>query len=191
MDEFGVNVWTSRSKGRAAVGQRAVRIVEGQRGQNLTICLAVSSQIGLVHHTLLNGGMTRELFGEFVTELSQLLMYNDESYVVLCDNATSHRNIPFFGEQGDVRYLPKYSPFLAGSVLKAAVKRRITEPAIQREIYNRAVPRNESLHSCRMRVLRREVENCLPVITARKCADFFNHMMGYMPACLRQEDIID
>ena len=37
--EFGVNVWTSRSSGRATFGQRAVRIVEGQRGKNLTICL--------------------------------------------------------------------------------------------------------------------------------------------------------
>lgn len=39
IDEFGFNVWTSRSKGRAPQGQRAVRIVEGQRGKNVTVCI--------------------------------------------------------------------------------------------------------------------------------------------------------
>ena len=38
IDEFGVNISTSCTKGRATVGQRAVRIVEGQRGKNLTLC---------------------------------------------------------------------------------------------------------------------------------------------------------
>ncbi len=42
VDEFGSNIWTARTQGRAPVGERAVRIVEGQRGQNLTLCLAVS-----------------------------------------------------------------------------------------------------------------------------------------------------
>ena len=51
LDEFGVYVWTPRSKGRVTMRQRAVHIIEGQTRQNLTICLVVSSQIGLVHHT--------------------------------------------------------------------------------------------------------------------------------------------
>ena len=58
---------------------------------------------------------------------------------------------------------------MVGSVLKATVKRRITEPAIQREIYNRTGPINETLHNRRML----EVENCLPVIMVQKCADWW------------------
>ena len=65
IDEFGINVWTARSKGRAVRGNRAVRIVEGQRGQNLTICLAISSYYGLIHSTTINGGMTGEMFSNF------------------------------------------------------------------------------------------------------------------------------
>lgn len=41
-DECGFNVWTARTQGRSLCGTRAVRLVEGQRGQNLTVCLAVS-----------------------------------------------------------------------------------------------------------------------------------------------------
>ncbi len=55
IDEFGFNVWTSRSKGRAPQGERAVRIVEGQRGKNVTVCLAISPLIGLVHSAIMEG----------------------------------------------------------------------------------------------------------------------------------------
>lgn len=55
LDEFGINCWTSRTKGRAPVGQRAVRITTKQRGANLTFCLAVSPQFGLVHVTYTTG----------------------------------------------------------------------------------------------------------------------------------------
>ena len=33
---FGCNIWTVRTKGRSFLGERAVRVVEGQRGPNLT-----------------------------------------------------------------------------------------------------------------------------------------------------------
>lgn len=38
LDEFGVYVWTARTKGRSLRGTRAVYIVEGQ---NIIICLAI------------------------------------------------------------------------------------------------------------------------------------------------------
>ena len=59
IDEFGLSVWTSRSKRRAPRGQRAVRVVEGQRGKNVTVCLAISPLLGLVHSTIMEGGMNR------------------------------------------------------------------------------------------------------------------------------------
>ena len=160
MDEFGVNVWTSRTKGRAAQGQRAVRIIEGQRGQNLTIVLATSNVEGLVHYMCIDGGITGELFAGFLMEISALL---DEPFVMLCDNARPHTNPPVMGHGQEVRFLPRYSPFLnatemAGSCLKAAIKRRMAEPHVQRELYERDMPREETLHNRRMRILRREVE---------------------------------
>ena len=49
-DECGFNVWTRRSRGHAVRGQPAVRRVHGQRGKNMTISLAISAQLGLVHY---------------------------------------------------------------------------------------------------------------------------------------------
>ncbi len=73
IDEFGANVWTSRTKGRAPRGQRAVRIVDGQRGKNGTLCLAVSPVLGVVHSSTFEGGMTQELFRDFITDAAAML----------------------------------------------------------------------------------------------------------------------
>ena len=78
---------------------------------------------------------------------------------------------------------------MAGSVSEAALKAKLMEPTIQRETYDRAAPRNETLHNRSMRVLRCEVEGCMHVVTADKYFQFRTHKMGYMPKCLR-EDIV-
>ena len=195
IDEFGVNIWTSRTKGRAPVGQRAIRVVEGQRGKNLTICLAISPEGGLVHWSTIVGGMTKDSFSAFLVELSQL-MGSDQPYTALIDNARAHGDVPQMEDGHEVMFLPRYSPFLnacemAGSCIKATLKRRLTESSVQREIYDRDAPRYETLHARRLRILRREVELSLPVITPQKCQQFFNHTLTYVPACTRGDDIFD
>ena len=189
-----MNIWTSRTKGRSRKGDRAVSIVEGQRGSNITICLAVSDRLGLVHSLILEGGMTKDRFSDFLSELVELLATQEEQFVILCDNATSHVNAPNIRGHGSVRYLPKYSPFLnacemAGSSLKAALKRRLTEPVVQQEIYERDAPRIETLRDRRVKILRREVELSMDVITPQKCTQWVNHIMTYLPMCLREADI--
>lgn len=142
VDELGATVWTLRSKGRAPTGERVVRVVEGQEGQNVTICLAISP-LGVVHASIFPGAMTQERFADFLIELDKLLQVldGDEDYVVLCDNARPHLNPPNFGDRGMICCLPTFSPFLnacefAGSCLKAAMKRKLTELLAQRESYN-------------------------------------------------------
>ena len=132
-DEFGANIWTARTKGRGPVGQRAVRIVEDQRGANLTICLAVSPRHGYIHHNIVEGGFTQERFSDFLNELDTIL---PENRLLLLDNARPHLNYAGISDNHEFRYLPKYSPFLnmtemAGSCLKVAVKRRLSELAVQ------------------------------------------------------------
>ena len=52
INETGYNLWTRRTQGRARVGQPVRRTVVTQRGPNMTMCLAVSSELGIVHCTL-------------------------------------------------------------------------------------------------------------------------------------------
>ena len=70
--------------------------------------------------------MTRDRFAGFAMALAEILNYNSEPYVLLCYNVPSQNNTLNFGDQGELKYLPKYSPSLnpcemAGSRLKAAV----------------------------------------------------------------------
>lgn len=180
IDEFGINLWTARTKGRALRGLRAVNIVNGQLGKNLTIVLAVSSDIGLVHSSCISGGITKELFSDFLIETAELVNFHNADSVFILDNARAHGDLPNLGDQHQTRFLPKYSPFLnqcemAGSCVKSAVKRRINDPDIRVEI--------------RLRILKREVQQSLVEITPPKCQQWFNHTMTYVPLCLREEDI--
>ena len=39
----------------------------------------------------------------------EMLPYNDEPYILLCDNVSFHLNPVNFGDQGEVMYLPVFS----------------------------------------------------------------------------------
>ena len=103
--------------------------------------------------------MTRDMLGNFLMEVSEMLQYNDKSCVLLCDNVSFHLNPVNFGDQGEVMYLPKYFPFLnmaemADSCVKASLKRVMATPEVRQEIYDRGGggrPRGvETLHNRRI-----------------------------------------
>ena len=111
------------------------------------------------------GSITRRLFG-FVMEVSALA---NEPFVLFCcstmrDLTKMHHS---YKNDQEVKYLSRCSLFtnpkeMASSALKAAMKHQLSNPVVQRKIYDRVAPRGDTLHARRMRVLRREVENCLP-----------------------------
>ena len=92
IDECGYNIWTARSYDRAAVGERAYKQVNGQRGRNVTIVIAVSSRAGLVHHSVQIGGMTTQRFQDFLLQTHQRLPPNDQVFFIY-NNAPAHRNV--------------------------------------------------------------------------------------------------
>ena len=92
LDECGYNIWTKRSRGRARIGQQAVRRVQQQKGRNLTLIVAVCEEIGLAHYIIQEGGMTREIFVGFLTELSALIGQQNEAFFIF-DNTRAHFNV--------------------------------------------------------------------------------------------------
>ena len=52
VDEFGVNIHMRRTKGRSAKDERAYRKVSAQKGPNVTICCAVSTEV-LLHYQVI------------------------------------------------------------------------------------------------------------------------------------------
>ena len=66
VDEFGFNLRLSRTRGRAHRGERAVRVVNGQRGRNFTLILAVSTE-GVRHTDFYEGEVTADRFNTWST----------------------------------------------------------------------------------------------------------------------------
>lgn len=195
IDECGYNIWTSRSYGRATVGERAYRQVCGQRGRNVTIVLAISARAGLVHHSAQIGGMNGQLFNDFLVQTHQRLPPNDQVYFIY-DNAPAHRNANSPGANCEMKPLPAYSPFLniveqAISCLKAAIKAHLSRPEQQRAMGDRDEARRQGipLGELRKRLLLRATTRNINSITAHKCMQWYNHMQTYLPRCLNRDDI--
>ena len=173
IDEAGINLWTRRTRGRAPRGQRAVRVVQGRRGHNLTMTFAVNTTTGLAHHEL-SEGVCQQYNG-------------DGQCFLIIDNAPAHRQaqnlqLPpnFF-----VRYLPPYSPFLnicenALPLWKGAIKDQLAEVRPQLLVQ----PYQE-----RMATLGQIAEENTAVVTPEKMQAAFRGLQAYLPACFNLDDI--
>lgn len=179
IDEAGINAWIKRNVGRARRGERAVRIVGGQRGRNLTMTFAVSNMHGTVHHQLRLGGMTCESFKDFLQELCNALPAVFYRRTFLFDNAPAHRragevNLP---PNTQVMWLPPYSPFLnivenAISQWKSALKCRLAEVRHQMD----GVDNHQ-----RIAILSQLAEQHARITTAQNASAYFARLQGYLP----------
>lgn len=185
VDESGFNLWISRTRGRARRGERAVRIVHGQRGRNFTLILAVSNE-GVVHHEFYEGGTSCERFNSWLEEASVAAGAGPRVFVM--DNAPCHNRAREVSlrEGHSIRYLPPYSPFLniaenAFSMWKAAFKREVAE--IREQLHNyTGQQRNLTL-------LQLASQN-MSAITANKMGRSSRRMGRLMPRLINREDVL-
>ena len=191
IDEAGINLWVRRTRGRARRGERAVRVVGGQRGRNFTVTFAISNRRGLVHHEIFEGGMTSDRFNNFLEATSRACQ-NPVTYIF--DNASCHgkadREVndggPQIPDNHFIKRLPPYSPFLnvvemAFSAFKASLKRHLEEV------------RNQLLHETqaqRLAILTQLAQQSVEVITPGKATAWFTHTQSYLARCVAQEDIL-
>ena len=197
IDECGYNVRTARSHGRARLGERAYRQVCGQRGRNITVCLAVSANSGLLFHTAFLGGMNRERFADFLTQ-TRLNVDPEEDVTFIYDGAPAHNDPPIPAANTELKKLPPYmySPFLniveqAISAIKAAIKADISRPEIQHLMGDREAARNRQLPlgEFRTNLLLEALQRNIGTVTAAKCGQWYRMMQTYLPRCLNGEAI--
>lgn len=189
IDEAGINLWTKRTRGRARVGERAIRVVGGVRGRNFTMTFAASATRGLLYHQLTRAGMNIDRFNEFLTNLANHLPEDGMERIFLFDNAPSHRGAGQveFPESKNIRlrWLPPYSPMLniveqCFAQWKAALKQHLAE--VREQI-------NQQSNTEREATLCQLAEQNVNVITPQNCVHYFRHLQRYLPQCLLQHDI--
>ena len=197
VDESCFNIFTRRTRGRAAVGQPAFRQVQFERGKNLNLVMAVASGVGVVYFELQRGTMTKERYQCFLDNLEHVLrttgaVMNDVAMVM--DNAPVHNGATC----GDVavKFLPPYSPFLnpienCFSLFKVKLREVLREEAVISQIVN--VPIGISVAEHRLQVLQSEAVKILEdmeTISGAKVTNMCNHVMTYMHRCSTRSDIM-
>ena len=75
VDETGYNLYIMRTRGRAAVGERAIRTVCGSKGANTSVIAAISDQHadGVIYYEIVKGGVNREKFVDFMQSLCAII----------------------------------------------------------------------------------------------------------------------
>ena len=84
----GVNIFTRRSKGRAPLGERVRRVVS-PHGRNVNITLAISPDMGLLHHFFEQRMVTRATFQAFINELLVILALINEDLLMKKSSSSS------------------------------------------------------------------------------------------------------
>lgn len=196
VDECGFNLFTARTRGRAANGRRAVRQVAASKGKNLNLLMAVAPAAGLYYYELEENTVNGPRFGYFLDNLGRVI--GDFDVVIVMDNAPVHNGAEMDNQRHAIRKLPPYSPMLnpienCFNCVKSNVKRGLNERLA--EIRDRAAAANAgvTLVQHRRRILRECVTRALDVdgaVTQQKVQNLFGRMMGYMPACLNLQDIV-
>lgn len=195
VDETGLNLHISRTRGRAAVGERAARVVCGQRGRNMTVIMAISDQVGVAYYEVVWGGVTAEVFRDFLTSLGVVL--GDEPATVVMDNAPAHRGAELAdSDLHPVRKLAPHSPFLNPienmfSVFKADLKQRLSQ--VQDRLDDRAAALaagHRGLVTWRSSILEDLAHLAVPAVTREKVCAAYRHANTFLGACLAREDIL-
>lgn len=194
VDETGFNLYTKRTYGRAVQGQRVNRVVKGQRGNNVTVIVAISDMVGVVYHEIHDRSVTREAFASFMTCLE--VMLGEEETVIIMDNAPCHQGIQDNFENLEIKFLPAYSPFLnpieeCFSVFKAHLKHRLNDISAGNLDDARAARQaGMFLYQRRQQQLHTAINDTLePSVTREVVTANYHHSNGYLMACLQEQDI--
>ena len=118
LDETGFNLQTHRRRGRSKIGTRAVIERPGSRGNNISVCVALSATRGIIKWHARIGAFNGEHYAKFISELLQQPAFQLRTHYIIQDNVSFHKTETvkncFTGQriQHYQKFVPPYSPQL-------------------------------------------------------------------------------
>ena len=196
--DFGVNIHTKRSFGRALRGETAIRVTSIQSGRNVSVCAAISAEHGLIYFEIFQGSVNSEKFRNFLQIVSGNIItefgYQYNAHLIF-DNAPSHRNVEYASGLISIKRLPKYSPFLnpieiVFSSWKAAVKKVLASEQYLFINIPETQLQGRSLILYRFEMSKKIIEDQAVVIDTAKCKEWHNSAMTFIPRCIVEAEIL-
>ncbi|EER08991.1 conserved hypothetical protein [Perkinsus marinus ATCC 50983] len=193
IDETGYNLYTCRSKGRSAKGQRARKTCANQRGKHVTLICAVCNEGGILAWQSMLGGCKKEDFEAFLRDVLDKLANQPDGrpFCLLYDNAPCHATADNTCDALNVAY-KRVSPYSCAlnpiencfSPLKSALKRMISE-------HGQVQPHDgESLQEARSRVLLSFCPQAVDAVTVATVSNSLVHVLtSEVPRALNGEDM--
>ena len=183
IDETGYNFHCHRRRGRSLIGTPAVQTVVTQKGINLSLIAAMTSD-GVIHKNMKRGSITKDDFQTFLIELSTLLGEETKATFIF-DNCRCHFAVESYYEAHSIERIPPYSPFLnAIEELFSSLKRNI------RIKLSTSLEHVASLKGTeREKWLIDEVCGELESISPEKCNQWVKHRKAFYPNCILMNNI--
>ncbi|KAK8789854.1 hypothetical protein WA158_000790 [Blastocystis sp. Blastoise] len=203
VDESGFNLWEKRIFGRSKIGSPAIMVVDGQRGCNISLVLAISGLRGNVHHQFFRNSVGSEQFLEFLTGLCETLrgISTAKPFCIIMDNCSIHKTkeiLDFLGASGIAfHFLPPWSPFLnpieeSFSSIKTKARSNIASFDWSKEnILSEARAHEMTLLDYRYFILELMVTDSFPSsLTIENVQKWEQHSMDFLRRCQNDEIIL-
>lgn len=174
IDEVGVSLSMRGRYGRSLIGTPAIKTVSSIRSRNISICCAINKN-EIIHYFAQTKPFNTSFFSTFIIQLCNKLKQKQiANCILIMDNIAFHKVsivkelILNYGHQ--FLFLPPYSPFLnpienAFSKWKEFIRRN--NPNTEQELISL-------------------IESGANAISTENCNNFYRHMLGYIPRCLRE-----
>lgn len=118
IDEMCFSCCTQRNRGRSFKGTDCVLKGPLLKAPNVSVCMAVSKEDGVIYHSVQNNAFNAETFAQFIKDLiEKCKQLHHEKICFVMDNVRMHKTEQSIKEQCsknyiDILFLPKYSPEL-------------------------------------------------------------------------------
>jgi len=115
LDETGVNMHQSRNYGYSPINEKACKIVNANRGQNIS-CMVAIKKTGILGFKVIDGAFNGISFAEYIQTVLIPHFRLNQNDLLIMDNCRFHHRrdvLDLFDENNiNYRFLPPYSPQL-------------------------------------------------------------------------------
>lgn len=200
IDEMGMSVCTLRNRGRSKRGTRAILTAPLSKAPNISVCMAVNKDIGLVHYETQNEAYDAEDFYGFIKNLIEKCKEKKlKNICFVMDNAKIHKKDDnklknlCLKKHINLWFLPPYSPELnpienVFSMVKNNIRKKLATTYRQELMETTNLPWGEKGKK-RIELLLNILNEVSNVITPDLMEEYWDHLMKVIPKVFKNQNI--